>query len=200
MPARRGRSKRTTDRRRVQAARDVPDPAAIDIEVDAFAKRCAAVAVQMANRRGIVFDYSEESLARVDDLLQIGHELIDQRQRPWSQVDVDVFDVLARILGGYVGEVVLRTVGGQWTGEQYPDGALRPALRVNGVTAYPMEKVLKRLTSPTDEGTAGYAAVVRMLSTTFGADTDRCETRVKGRRASRTTRTSPQASPRRGAR
>ena len=57
-------------------------------------------------------------------------------------------DELARVWGGYLGEVVRRRFGGEWTVEKYPAGDfLIVTLNVNGAKLFPAMKIHKRLTN-----------------------------------------------------
>ena len=59
---------------------------------------------------------------------------------------------MSRVWGGYLGEVVRRRFGGEWTIEKYPAGDfLIVTLNVNGARLFPAMKVYKRLTEGADE-------------------------------------------------
>lgn len=104
-----------------------------------FEPRFAPVRAEAAVRsalevHGVVLDYTPASLARVDDLLDALRRL-----DPRATVVLDVFD-----LGCYVGEVVIRNLGGAW--KRGADA--RPAI-------FAKEPLVVELTLPT--GTPGRA-------------------------------------------
>jgi hypothetical protein len=94
-------------------------------------------AVRMARQSHVELDYSEKSLEHVEDLLNQYDNLPKERM-----------DEMSRVWGGYLGEVVRRRFGGEWTIEKYPAGDfLIVTLNVNGAKVFPAMKVHKRLTN-----------------------------------------------------
>ena len=61
-------------------------------------------------------------------------------------------------LGGYLGEVVRRQLGGEWYGDDTaPRGEIDMELRVpGGGIIWPMERCMKRLVNGPEDGIAGY--------------------------------------------
>jgi hypothetical protein len=106
-------------------------------------------AVAYAERRlGIALDYSEQSLEGVDRMLaeftEAGLLVPDElsaaeRQELW---------VLCKMLGGYLGEVIIRNLGGEWQTKEMGDGATVVKLVTAGVEGSPPEAVWRALTEP----------------------------------------------------
>jgi hypothetical protein len=95
----------------------------------------ARQAVERARRQEITLDYSEASLEQMEKMLEGFANLAN------SQIDE-----LARLYGGYFGEVVRRRFGGQWAVEKYPAGDFPiVTLVINGARLFPSMKVHRRL-------------------------------------------------------
>lgn len=111
----------------------------------------AEQAVLLAREFKIELDYSEASVEQVELLLgQLESELAEGRRgksSPKPHAAGPPIDEMARIWGGYLGEVVRRRFGGEWGIESYPgEDFLIIALNVQGSRLFPAMKVHKRLT------------------------------------------------------
>jgi len=109
-------------------------------------------AVRMA--RQLHVEQVEHLLTQLQDGLQSPAESFSNPQanhmaeRPVTSGVEDRVDELARVWGGYLGEVVRRRFGGEWTVEKYPAGDfLIVTLNVNGAKLFPAMKIHKRLTN-----------------------------------------------------
>ena len=106
----------------------------------------------MARSFQVELYYSEQSLEQVERLLG---ELHNQLESGNTAADASVIqpseeqvDEMSRVWGGYLGEVVRRRFGGEWTIEKYPAGDfLIVTLNVNGAKVFPAMKIHKRLTN-----------------------------------------------------
>jgi hypothetical protein len=134
-----------------------------DTSIRDVMKAYACDAVEAAARRGVILDYSEESLNLVDELLGRDSFIGHTPRTPECKEDEETLWVLSKALGAYVGEVVLRTLGGEWVGESTPDGGIRPTIVVQGVRGFPLEKVWKRLTESEHDALGGYCRGVRCV-------------------------------------
>jgi len=124
-------------------------------------------AVRMARQLHVELDYTEQSLEQVERLLgQLHDELqngnaVDSAAAP--QLDAQRMDEMSRIWGGYLGEVVRRRFGGEWTIEKYPAGDfLIVTLNVNGAKVFPAMKIHKRLTNGAAENLLAFYQNVRV--------------------------------------
>ena len=61
-------------------------------------------------------------------------------------------------LGAYVGEVIRRSIGGEWRGDESdPESEVNVALHLsNGAVCWPVQRVMKRLALGAEEGIAAY--------------------------------------------
>ena len=120
--------------------------------MQAFAEQ----AVHLGREFKINLDYSEGSLEQVERLLARFHDELTSAN-PGSKLEE-----MAKIWGGYLGEVVRRRFGGEWSIEKYPAGDfLIVTLNVNGARLFPSMKVHKRLTEGSNENIWSFYQSVR---------------------------------------
>jgi len=124
-------------------------------------------AVRMARQFNVDLDYTEQSLEQVERLLGQLHDelqngnMADSAAAP--QLDQQRMDEMSRIWGGYLGEVVRRRFGGEWTIEKYPAGDfLIVTLNVNGAKVFPAMKIHKRLTNGAADNLLAFYQNVRV--------------------------------------
>lgn len=87
-------------------------------------------------------DYSENSLMEVETILSAL-----SREMPTSKPSDDDVSEICKIWGSYLGEVVRRHFGGEWSIETYPGKQFATlTLNVNGNRLFPSIKVHRRLT------------------------------------------------------
>lgn len=130
--------------------------------IDVVMKAYATDAVAVAARRGLDLDYSERSLGDVDALLARESFIGTTPREPESPEDEEQLWVCAKLLGAYVGEVVVRVLNGHWAEEPGP-GGVRPAIIVEGVKGFPIDKVWKRLTVSEFDTVGGYCRVLKAI-------------------------------------
>ena len=119
--------------------------------MQAFAEQ----AVRLGREFKVNLDYSERSLEEVERLLARFQDEI-------SSSDANKIDDMSKIWGGYLGEVVRRRFGGEWSIEKYPAGDfLIVTLNVNGARLFPSMKVHKRLTEVSSENIWSFYQAVR---------------------------------------
>jgi hypothetical protein len=132
-----------------------------DVTISDVMKAYAQDAERHAARQGTILDYTESSLENVDLVL---HSIAgDSPLPPKTADDEEQLWTLAKMYGGYVGEVVLRNLGGAWEMHDNPDGSARVILRCQGVQMFPLEKVYKRLAEDPFSGVAGYCRALRAI-------------------------------------
>ena len=115
-----------------------------------------------ARERGFELDYSEASLEQVDRILAAVAS--DGVLKPQSQTEEDRLWLLSKVYGGYLGQVVIRQMGGQWELQDLPDGNARVVLRSCGILAFPPEKIYKRLTQDPFSNVGGYCRALRTIA------------------------------------
>ncbi len=93
--------------------------------MEAYAKD----AVSDARKRGTVLDYSEASLAQVDGIFET--ITANGVLTPKSSAEEEGLWMLSMIYGGYVGQVVIKEMGGEWQLQDLPDGGSYPVSEVH---------------------------------------------------------------------
>ncbi|SRR6266567_8318341 len=134
----------------------MPTPSISDV-MEAYAKD----AETDARKRGVALDYSEASLEHVDKILET--IVPDGVLKPQSQTEEDDLWLLSKKYGGYVGQVVIKQMGGQWELQDLPGGKARVVLRCCGIQGFPPEKIYKRLTQDRFSGVGGYCRALRAI-------------------------------------
>jgi len=128
-------------------------------------KFLAEQAVGLArDQHGISLDYSEDSLEQVETILAAIYDAIPKgafakvfKRRP-SEAEIQQ---MAVVWGAYVGEVIRRRWGGEWTLETpvHPEPVL--TLRVIENNIFPPARVYKRLTNGPEDNVWHYYQVLR---------------------------------------
>jgi hypothetical protein len=99
----------------------------------AYAEQAVAAARKFQSR----LDYSENSLMELETILA----------RLAGEMPLDDMSETCKIWGSYLGEVVRRRFGGEWSIETYPGRQFATlTLNVNGNKLFPSIKVHRRLT------------------------------------------------------
>lgn len=122
-------------------------------------------AVDFARERfQLNLDYSEESLQQIERILGQLHETIPKgvfaKLFKHGPSDTQIRQ-MAKMWGGYVGEVIRRRWGGQWSteSEAQPGGVI--TLQIGGSEIYPPAKVFKRLTNGPEDNVWHYYQVLK---------------------------------------
>nr|CAA9270734.1 hypothetical protein AVDCRST_MAG63-2916 [uncultured Armatimonadetes bacterium] len=102
---------------------------------------------------GRELDYSEASVAVVEELLRVSDDLLQAENFPEAQRNLVVF-----YNGCYLGEVMARTLGGTWRfTPNWFDASLVFAYGEGGLQVSPFQKVHRRVTEgPTQDLVAYY--------------------------------------------
>ena len=125
-------------------------------EIAPMMRDFAEQAVRLGREFKINLDYSERSLQEVERLLARFHDELTSANAGSK------LEEMAKIWGGYLGEVVRRRFGGEWSIEKYPAGDfLIVTLNVNGARLFPSMKVHKRLTEGSSENIWSFYQSVR---------------------------------------
>ena len=126
-------------------------------DISAMMRALADEAVKMG-REGFEteLDFSEASLQKVEQILsQLSKEM------PENAGETDI-DEMSKVWGGYLGEVMRRRWGGEWTIDYYPGGQyLIITLNVNGSKLFPSMKVNRRLTEGPQENVWDFYRTVK---------------------------------------
>lgn len=133
----------------------------------AYARETEELVVARTGQRP---DYSEASLLLVDVLLadRLANGLIIA-QRCTPQEDAELWTFCKRI-GGYLGEVIIRNLGGEWSVRQQAGGDASIQLSVrNVIEAQPADSIWRCLTEPDRGSVSGlYTTLMAALSLSRG--------------------------------
>jgi hypothetical protein len=121
-----------------------------DVTIADVMQAYANDAVAYVHRRlNVTLDFSERSLEDVDRVLADygkGDLLVPDKLSDAQREDLWVF---CKMMGGYVGEVIIRNIGGQWQMNDIGDGAASVKLiTTGGVEGSPPDAVWRALTEP----------------------------------------------------
>jgi hypothetical protein len=124
--------------------------------VAAMAGAYASQAVQEARQFNAQLDYSESSLMEVEAILS---QLA--RQIP-LELASDQVDEICKMWGSYLGEVVRRRFGGEWSVETYPGKHFATlTLSVGANKLFPSMKVHRRLTQGEDDNVWSFYKMIK---------------------------------------
>jgi len=114
----------------------------------------ASQAVHEARQFNAQLDYSENSLIEVEAILS---QLA--RQTPLTS---DQVDEVCKMWGSYLGEVVRRRFGGEWSVETYPGKQFATlTLSVGANKLFPSMKVHRRLTQGEDDNVWSFYKMIK---------------------------------------
>ena len=117
----------------------------------------AEEAVATARAYRVPLDYSEASLEKLEEILAGLY-----REMPSSRPSSQQVAEACKIWGGYLGEVVRRRWGGEWTLETYPGaGFATPTLNVVAGKMFPTMKIHRRLTEGPKENVWNFYCMMR---------------------------------------
>jgi hypothetical protein len=105
-------------------------------------------AVEYAAKFKIVLDHSEESIIELEKLCTLLHTAIPKtfikklfRKAPSEETILQ----MAKMLGGYLGEVLIKHHGGEWAIENFNNEGNTIVLNAGDIKIFPIGKVYKRL-------------------------------------------------------
>ena len=125
--------------------------------VEAMVLAYAKQAVTLAHEFHAQLDYSENSLMEVETILD---RLA--REMPASRPSSDDVSELCKVWGSYLGEVVRRRFGGDWSIETYPGRQFATlTLTVDGNKLFPSMKVHRRLTEGESDNVWSFYKMVK---------------------------------------
>lgn len=132
-------------------------------EIEQIMKAYANDAVSLAKESGLSLDYSEKSLEDIDAVL---NSFVGGAEKIVEQYDKDLEErlwLISKIFGAYVGEVVIKSIGGEWNSEKNENGSVRIILECLQIKCFPLEKIYKRLTEDPFSNVSGYCRAIRAI-------------------------------------
>jgi len=136
-----------------------------EVTISDVMKEYAAGAVKYAKRtRGVNLDYSESSLDEIDKILIALSAPARPDPARMTTAEKDELWVFCKMIGGYVGEVIIRCIGGEWMTKSTGEKSSAVVLKVAGgkVEGSPPESVWRTLTEP-DRSIASYYRGLKAL-------------------------------------
>ena len=120
------------------------------------ALRMAEMVAGALESSGYHADFSPESLWEIDRFFD--EQSRKGKPRRWGLLESETSLRLFAV-GAYVGEVIRRSVGGEWEGDDTDDEAeLNIALRLaDGSVVWPVQRAVKRLARGEDEAIVAFA-------------------------------------------
>lgn len=109
---------------------------------------------------GVDLDYSEQSLVEVDRVLDAyaGGERIDPKElSPQDEEDVWTF---CKMIGGYVGEVIARNLGGSWALRPLEGGGESVLIECGTIQGRPPDAVWEAVTTRSKRMTSYYRTLL----------------------------------------
>jgi len=126
--------------------------------VGAMAGAYAEKAVQKAREFNTRLDYTENSLMEVEVILS---QLA--RSSTATQTSADDVGEMCKMWGSYLGEVVRRRFGGEWSVETYPGKHFATlTLSVGSNKLFPTMKVHRRLTQGAEDNVWSFYKMVKV--------------------------------------
>ena len=123
--------------------------------VAAMAGAYAEQAVQKAREFNAQLDYSENSLMDVEVIL-------GQMARQEDGASAEAAGESCKMWGSYLGEVVRRRFGGEWSVETYPGKQFATlTLNIGGNKLFPTMKVHRRLTQGEDDNVWSFYKMIK---------------------------------------
>jgi len=117
----------------------------------------AEQAVSAARSYHVDLDYSEASLEQLEEILGRLY-----RAMPSSKPTASQIEEACKLWGGYLGEVVRRRWGGEWSLDTYPAGNFAtPTLTVVAGKMFPTMKIHRRLTEGPKENVWEFYRMMR---------------------------------------
>jgi hypothetical protein len=118
-------------------------------------------AIDLASQMNIDLDFSEESLNKLDQILEKYHIGIPKGLKKLFNKSPSEEQIaqMAKIWGGYLGETIIKQLGGSWTMSTSFDNAV--AIKIGESEIYPPAKIYKRIINGSEDNVAIYYQVLK---------------------------------------
>lgn len=116
-------------------------------------RKMADGAVAFVAKVGVILDYTDDSIDRLEQYLSELHDFLLTPESTWTESQKWS---AALTFGAYVGEVLRRGYGGEWQAGTIGN----PKLAIGAVEIRPAEKVLKRLKNSVEDHIGLYYRMV----------------------------------------
>lgn len=118
-------------------------------------------AIDFAKQLNVDLDFSEESLSKLDLILQRFHDGIPKgikkllNKGPSEEQRTQ----MSKMWGGYLGETIIRQFGGEWIMSSAFENAL--AIKIKEIEIYPPAKIYKRILNGQEDSIEHYYKVLK---------------------------------------
>jgi len=118
-------------------------------------------AINFAKQLNIELDFSEESLNKLDLILQQFHDGIPKGLKKLfiKGPSEEQITQMSKMWGGYLGETIIRMFGGEWIMSKTFENAI--AIQVQGTEIYPPAKTYKRIVNGQEDNIVNYYKVLK---------------------------------------
>jgi hypothetical protein len=123
---------------------------------------CGEIVMTAALKWGVMLDFTEASLADVEEVLGVLHEGLKSASAGEKPAPDKVRGMAIRF-GVYVGEVVRRSLGGRWTNSEVAGQGAVLRLVMDKAECYPLRKVEKRLTEGPGDDVRFYVHAMKQV-------------------------------------
>lgn len=125
-------------------------------------KAYAEDAVEFADQMDVKLDYSETSLKALDLILQKFH---DELPKGWRKIfnrgpSEEQIAYMAKMWGGYLGEIIVRYLGGEWKASELADDTI--ALQIGEAELYPPSRVYRRIMNGSEDSVEDYYKILKL--------------------------------------
>jgi hypothetical protein len=121
-------------------------------------------AIELAGKMGEKLDFSEDSLKKVEDILEKYHNDIPKgfikRMFKKCPTQEEIIQI-AKVWGGYIGEVMHKSFGGEWTLEDLFGEKNLIVLTVGETKIFPVAKAYKRIVNGKEDDIYFYYEVIK---------------------------------------
>ncbi|WP_211748615.1 hypothetical protein [Paenibacillus sp. Marseille-Q4541] len=125
-------------------------------------KAYAEDAVDFADQMDVKLDFSEASLKDLDSILQKFH---GELPRGWRKIfnkgpSEEQIAYMAKMWGGYLGEVVVRHLGGEWKASEIVEDTI--ALQIGEEELYPPSRAYRRIMNGAEDSVEDYYKIQKL--------------------------------------
>ncbi|WP_256757355.1 hypothetical protein [Cohnella sp. WQ 127256] len=118
-------------------------------------------ALDLANQLNIELNFSEESLTKLDQILEKYHQGIPKGFKKifTKGPSEEQINQMAKIWGGYLGETIIKQLGGEWAMSNAFKNAI--AIKIGETEIYPPAKIYKRIMNGSEDNVNTYFKVFK---------------------------------------
>jgi hypothetical protein len=128
-------------------------------DVNDMMEAYAEDAVEYAGQFKKILDFSEKSIGQVEELCALLYNAIPRgffkkliRKSPSQETIVQ----MSKMLGGYLGEVLIKKYGGSWDVENFMNQGETIVLTIGEIKIFPVGKIYKRLKNGPEDNVAHF--------------------------------------------